>query len=206
MTTNLSGIVESYQDFVAQHAIAGFASTVRPATSLCRQDALRVIRLASVHCARTGQRAHVILDAPCLPREECRLQSDVTLYAAMAQSSKRVIFDMNFEASVATKAPNFFQFLSGAAFGPEALLALLRYYGWKQVALFYLNKADTTASAEAFATIAETSGIRFALRRRSSDTEVDRKVLESAESNVFIFFGGSSSLKSTFESRVCKRS
>ena len=123
------------------------------------------------------------------------MQPDIMLYATMALYTKRVIFDMNFETSATNRPSNVFQFLSGAAFGPDALVTLLRYYGWKQVGLLFLSKSDTAASARTFTVAAEKAGIHFALSRQSSNLEADQKALVNAASNVFIFFGGSNPLK-----------
>ena len=143
-------------------------------------------------------------------------------YASFAIEEDRVFFDLfHFaRANSQTRIPGYFPMLGGPAFGPNALVKIIKHYGWQRcatsgfvqsstrlaseglllrglnrVAMYYQNAPSEVITADTFLSLALLEGVQFELQKRESSTakgvEIDYQDLLSAESNVFIFFGGS---------------
>jgi len=67
--------------------------------------------------------------------------------------------------------------------------------GLNRVAMYYQNAPSEVITADTFVSLALLEGVQFDLQKRESSTakgvEIDYQDLLNAESNVFIFFGGS---------------
>ena len=131
-------------------------------------------------------------------------------YASFAIEEDRVFFDLfHFaRANSQTRIPGYFPMLGGPAFGPNALVKIIKHFGWQRVALYYQNAPSEVITADTFVSLALLEGVQFDLQKRESSTakgvEIDYQDLLNAESNVFIFFGGSQldSLLGSFRQRL----
>ncbi len=118
-------------------------------------------------------------------------------YAKLAMDHEIIAFNIanSFVAGSQTRIPGFFTMLGGPAFGPNALVKIIKHYEWDRVVLYFENSPDEVVASETFASIALSEGIRLDLQKRESAglaaLEVDFADLVAAKSNVFIFFGGS---------------
>ena len=118
-------------------------------------------------------------------------------YAKVAIEEGRVFFDVYHYAMANSQAliPGYFPMLGGPAFGPNALVKIIKHYGWRKVATYYQNAPSEVVTADAFVSLALLEGVQFDLQKRESSTakgvEKDYDDLLHAKSNIFIFFGGS---------------
>ena len=118
-------------------------------------------------------------------------------YASFAIEEGRVFFDLfHFaRANSQTRIPGYFPMLGGPAFGPNALVNIIKHYGWQKISMYYQNAPSEVITADTFVSLALLEGVQFDLQKRESSTakgvEIDYQDLLNAESNVFIFFGGS---------------
>ena len=123
--------------------------------------------------------------------------SDGESYARIAKDHEKICFNVYHESIAGSQAriPGFFTMLGGPAFGPNALVKIIKHYGWDKVALYFQNSPEDVISSETFVSIALLEGIEFDLQKRESAgggaAEADLKALQAAKSNIFIFFGGS---------------
>jgi hypothetical protein len=123
--------------------------------------------------------------------------SDGESYARIAKDHEMICFNVYHDAIAGSQAriPGFFTMLGGPAFGPNALVKIIKHYGWDKVALYFQNAPEDVISSETFVSIALLEGIEFDLQKRESAgagaVEADFKDLQVAESNIFVFFGGS---------------
>jgi hypothetical protein len=94
-----------------------------------------------------------------------------------------------------TRIPGYFPMLGGPAFGANALVGIIKHYGWDRVATYNQNFLSDVVTSETFVSLAMSQGVQLALQKRESSTaegkEVDLQDLLDAKSNIFIFFGGS---------------
>ena len=122
--------------------------------------------------------------------------SDPESYARIAMDHQMICFNVYVNAIAGqARIPGLFTMLGGPAFGPNALVKIIRHYRWSKVVLYFQNAPEDVISSEAFASIALKEGIDLDLQKRESAgegaAEADLKALQAAKSNIFIFFGGS---------------
>ncbi len=118
-------------------------------------------------------------------------------YAKLAINEGRVFFDL-YSYSIKnsqTRIPGYFPMLGGPAIGADTLVEIIKHYGWHRVVAYYQNFPADVATASTFVSLALLEGVQFDLQKRESPTaqgvEIDYQDLLNAESNIFIFFGGS---------------
>ncbi len=123
--------------------------------------------------------------------------SDSEGYVELAMDREMITFSV-YDAPMVrsqTRVPGFFTMLGGPAFGPDALVKIIKHYEWNRVVLYFQNAPDDVVATEAFTSMALSEGIGFDLQKRESAglaaLEVDFADLVATQSNVFIFFGGS---------------
>ena len=126
-----------------------------------------------------------------------QLQAANSDYASFAIEEDRVFFDLFHyaRANSQTRIPGYFPMLGGPAFGPNALVKIVKHYGWQRVAMYYQNAPSEVITANTFVSLALLEGVQFDLQKRESSTakgvEIDYQDLLNAKTNIFIFFGGS---------------
>jgi hypothetical protein len=121
---------------------------------------------------------------------------DVDAYARIPINRERIvlnIYDYPIPNSQA-RIPGFFTMLGGPAFGPDALVSIIKHYNWQKVVLYFQNAPEDVVMSEAFVSVALSEGIEFDLQKRESAgtgaAEADLSDLQAAKSNIFAFFGG----------------
>ena len=60
--------------------------------------------------------------------------------------------------------------LGGPAFGPNALVKIVKHYGWQRVAMYYQNTPSEVITANTFVSLALLEGVQFDLQKRESST------------------------------------
>ncbi len=103
------------------------------------------------------------------------------------------VYDDPFRGSH-VRIPGLFTMLGGPAFGPDALVSIIKFYGWTKVVLYFQNAPEESSISETFVSAALSEGIEFDLQKRESAgtgaAEADLSDLQAAKSNIFVFFGG----------------
>ena len=120
---------------------------------------------------------------------------DAENYARIAIFKEMICFNLHHNAIAGSRIriPGLFTMLGGPAFGPNALVKLLKHYNWGKVVIYFQNAPEEGITSETFASMALLEGIEFDMIKRESPGAVkkDLKDLDAANSNIFIFFGGS---------------
>ncbi len=82
--------------------------------------------------------------------------SGITDYAKFGTHKKRIVLSAGHDTMAGSnkRIPGFLPMLGGPAFGPNALVQLIKYFGWKRVVMYYQNTPDDSAAAETFVTLA----------------------------------------------------
>jgi hypothetical protein len=115
-------------------------------------------------------------------------------YSKIAIRRQTIIFSLSGDvlSGSSTRIPGYFPMLGGASFGPNALVNIIKSFGWKRVASYYQNAASEVVQAEEFSALAAGNGISFEMQQRESAGAIDSDLqnLKLAKSNIFIFFGG----------------
>ena len=122
--------------------------------------------------------------------------SDVDGYARIPVDHEMIVFNVydypipNSQARI----PGLFTMLGGPAFGPDALVSIIKFYEWSKVVLYFQNAQEDVIMSEAFVSAALSKGIEFDLQKRESAgagaVEADLYDLLATKSNIFVFFGG----------------
>ena len=122
--------------------------------------------------------------------------SDVDGYARIPTDHEMIVFNVHDTALRGSQAriPGLFTMLGGPAFGPDALVSIIKHYNWQKVVLYFQNAPQNVIVSEAFVSDALSEGIEFDLQKRESAgtgaAEADLSDLQAAKSNIFVFFGG----------------
>ena len=122
--------------------------------------------------------------------------ADVDGYARIPIRRERIAFNL-YEYPIPgsqARIPGFFTMLGGPAFGPDALVSIIKHYDWSKIVLYFQNDPGVVVLSEAFVSTALFNGIEFDLQKRESAgtgaAEADLSDLQAAKSNIFAFFGG----------------
>jgi hypothetical protein len=122
--------------------------------------------------------------------------ADVDGYARIPIRRERIAFNLDEYPVPGSQAriPGFFTMLGGPAFGPDALVSIIKHYNWSKIVLYFQNDPGVVVLSEAFVSTALFNGIEFDLQKRESAgtgaAEADLHDLQAAKSNIFVFFGG----------------
>ncbi len=124
--------------------------------------------------------------------------NNVDGYARIPIDRERIAFNL-YDSPVSgshVRIPGHFTMLGGPAFGPDALVSIIKHYEWSKVVLYFQNAPEVVVLSEAFVSIALFNGIEFDLQKRESagtgaaEADLDLQDLQAAKSNIFVFFGG----------------
>jgi hypothetical protein len=120
--------------------------------------------------------------------------SDVDGYTRIPIRRERIAFNL-YEYPIPgsqARIPGHFTMLGGPAFGPDALVSIIKHYEWSKVVLYFQNDPAVVLLSEAFVSTALSAGIEFDLQKRESAgtgaVEADLHDLQAAKSNIFVFF------------------
>jgi hypothetical protein len=121
--------------------------------------------------------------------------NDAGSYARIGIDHQSIAFSVSNDAIPGSEAriPGLFTMLGGPAFGPSALVRIIKHYGWERAVLYFQNAPGEVILSETFVSMARLEGIKLDLQKRESAVsaaEDDFADLVAATSNVFLFFGG----------------
>jgi hypothetical protein len=122
--------------------------------------------------------------------------SDVEQYVRIARDHEMNVFNVYHDSISGSdkKIPAYFVMLAGPAFGPTALVNIIKHYDWRKVVVYYQNAPEDINSANTFVNLALENKVELGLQKQESSgagaVEADFNDLNNVKSNVFVFFGG----------------